>query len=132
MKIQLNDNNIITSYANVGDIENSIEVKDDQLPSEFYEHYQRGYYKYDEETQSVVKNENYDEDFNTPYPNKDQVPNDVPKINDEELNKIISMLSVIQKANVKAMMTNDKLVKQNAQLSKDIVELKNKINQGGE
>lgn len=132
MKIQLNDNNVITSYANIGDVEGSIEISDDQLPSDFYERYQRGYYKYDEENQLVIRNEDYEEDFNMPYPNKDQVPNDVPKINDEELNKIISMLSVIQKANVKAMMTNDKLVKQNAQLSKDIVELKDKINQGGE
>ena len=131
MKIQLNDNNIITSYANIGDIEGSIEISEDQLPNDFYENYKRGYYKYDEENQLVVRNENYDEEFNMPYPNNEQVPNDVPNLNNEELNKVILMLSNLQKINVKAMITNEKLVKQNAQLTKDVVDLKNKINEGG-
>lgn len=132
MKIQIDSNNIITSYANVGDIENSIEVTDDQLPSDFYDNYKRNFYKYDQENEMVVKNEDYEENDDLNDINNDLSLEVGKPIDNEKLNKVISMLSVIQKSNVKTMIINDKLVKQNAQLSKDIVELKNKINQGGE
>lgn len=126
MKIQIDSNNIITSYAKVGNIENSIEVKDNQLPSDFYDGYKRNFYKYDEENEMVVKNENYEENDYLTDTNNNMADNN------EKLSKVISMLSVMQKTNVETMMINDNLVKQNAQLSKDVVELKNKINQGGE
>lgn len=132
MRIQIDSNNIITSYANVGDIENSIEVTDDQLPSDFYDKYKRNFYKYDEENEMVVKNEDYEENDDLTDTNNNLTLESNTPIDNEKLSKVISMLSVIQKTNVKTMMINDRLVKQNAQLSKDIVELKNKINQGGE
>lgn len=132
MKIQIDSNNVITSYAKVGDIDNSIEVTDDQLPSDFYDNYKRNFYKYDQENEMVVKNEDYEENDDLNDINNDLSLEVGKPIDNEKLNKVISMLSVIQKSNVKTMLINDKLVKQNAQLSKDIVELKNKINQGGE
>lgn len=132
MRIQIDSNNVITSYANVGDIENSVEVTDDQLPSDFYDNYKRNFYKYDQENEMVVKNEDYEENDDLTDTNDNLTLEGSTSIDNEKLSKVISMLSVIQKTNVKTMMINDRLVKQNAQLSKDIVELKNKINQGGE
>lgn len=132
MKIQIDSNNIITSYAKVGDIENSIEVKDNQLPSDFYDDYKRNFYKYDEENKIVVKNEDYEENDYLTDTNNNLMLEDNKPIDNEKLSKVISMLSVIQKTNVKTTMINDNLIKQNAKLSKDVVELKNKINQGGE
>lgn len=132
MKIQIDSNNVITSYANVGDIDNSIEITDDQLPKDFYIKYKKNFYRYDEESGMVVRNEEYEENDDITDTNNDLTLESGTPIDNEKLNKVISMLSVIQKTNVKTMMINDRLVKQNAQLSKDIVELKNKINQGGE
>lgn len=130
MKIQIDENNVITSYAIVGDVENSIEVMDDQIPDDFFGNYQRGYYKYDNDTEMIIRNEDYkpheDVDFIDDEDNSHFVTSE-----DTEIKKIINLLSSVQKSNVKTMIINDKLLKQNAQLSKDILELKNEVKNGG-
>lgn len=133
MKIQLNDDGIIIGYAIVGDIENSVEVSDNQLPENFKQKFVRGYYKLDDNG-AVVVNENYKAPTEETYQDTTQPSNNNTSIDltsQKELQRMIAMLSSIQKTSVKNAIVSEKLMKQNADLTKEVTQLKQQ-SKGGE
>lgn len=134
MKIQLNDDGVITGYASVGDIENSVEVSDDQLPENFKQKFVRGYYKLDDNG-AVVVNENYKAPTDETPQDTTQPSNNantgIDLTEQKELQRMIAMLSSVQKTSVKNAIVSEMLMKQNADLTKEITQLKQQIN-GGE
>lgn len=126
MKIQIDSNNVITSYAKVGDIENSIEVTDNQLPSDFYDDYKRNFYKYDETNKKIIINENYNPETSIP-----DIPQNIPGVGipDIDNSQIKKMVSTLQKQGVKNNLIISNILKENEDLKSKIANLEN--NQGG-
>lgn len=135
MQIKLDENNLITGYAVVGDLEGSIFVSQVDLPENFKQNFVGGYYKLDDNG-AVVVNENYKtptdetEDEGLPPSNNDMSMG-FDLTNNKDIKRMIAMLSSVQKTSVKSGVVSEMLMQQNAQLTKEITQLKQQIN-GGE
>lgn len=135
MQIKLDENNLITGYAVAGDLEGSIFVSQVDLPENFKQNFVSGYYKLDDNG-AVVVNENYKtptdetEDDGLPPSNNDMSMG-FDLTNNKDIQRMIAMLSSIQKTSVKSGVVSEMLMQQNAQLTKEITQLKQQIN-GGE
>lgn len=125
MKIQVN-NGIITSYAIIGDLENSIEIDDDKLPNNFIEDYVSGYFQYNEKDKKIEENPNYSYIEETDYTDiKDD--NETVKTNSSDFKKVISLLSILQKKALLKDIQIDTLTEQNKNLTRDIMEIKKEL-----
>lgn len=135
MQIKLDENNLITGYAVVGDLEGSIFVSQVDLPENFKQNFVSGYYKLDDNG-AVVVNENYKtptdetEDDGLPPSNNDMSMG-FDLTNNKDIQRMIAMLSSVQKTSVKSGVVSEMLMQQNAQLTKEVTQLKQQIN-GGE
>lgn len=135
MQIKLDENNLITGYAVVGDLEGSIFVSQVDLPENFKQNFVGGYYKLDDNG-AVVVNENYKtptdetEDEGLPPSNNDMSMG-FDLTNNKDIQRMIAMLSSVQKTSVKSAVVSEMLMQQNAQLTKEVTQLKQQIN-GGE
>ncbi|MGW7927602.1 DUF2977 domain-containing protein [Staphylococcus xylosus] len=118
MLIQINSSNEIIAFANVGNLNNSIEVNTDMMPNNFFINFKPKKYKYEDE--QIVLNENYIE-------NDDQlIPPPIVNVpgTDEELRSMFASMQVqLVQANTMVM----QLSKQNAQLSQELVKLNQAI-----
>ena|SRR5699024_250881 len=116
MKIQINSNNEIVAYVDVGGLNNGIEIND--FPPDFTKTFKPKKYKY--ENEQVLLNENYSE--------VDIQPTPPPSINmpgtDEELR---IMFADMQVQLVQANMMVAQLSKQNARISQETVKLNQEI-----
>ncbi|WP_204206003.1 DUF2977 domain-containing protein [Mammaliicoccus sciuri] len=121
MRILLNSNNEITSYAIVGGFENGVEVN--EIPNDFINNFKPLKYKY--ENEQIFLNENYSN-------NNNEQPIQPPIVNtpssDEELRKIFGSLQMSSVQTVKMVMD---LSKQVAALTKQNVELQKQLNDKG-
>lgn len=81
------ENDLILSYAIIGNIDDSIEISDEIIPSNFIDDFKPKKYKYVNE--QIVLNGNYQED-EQPI----QQPNGVIPGNDEELRKMFANMQV--------------------------------------
>ncbi|WP_239719637.1 DUF2977 domain-containing protein [Mammaliicoccus sp. G-M31] len=119
MLIQINSSNEIIAFANVGNLNNSIEVDNDMMPNDFFINFKPKKYKYEDE--QIVLNENYTS-------SNDEQPIQPPSISmpgsDEELRKMFADMQVqLVQANMMVM----QLSQQNAQLSQETVKLNYEI-----
>ncbi|WP_239745189.1 DUF2977 domain-containing protein [Mammaliicoccus sp. F-M27] len=117
MKIKV-DNELILSYAIIGNIDNSIEINDDIVPSNFIDDFKPNKYRYSNE--QIVLNENY-----TEYEEQPILPPITEKpSNDEELRKMFAEMQVqLVQANMMVMQVSQ----QNADLFQQILEVKQEI-----
>ncbi|MDT0707370.1 DUF2977 domain-containing protein [Mammaliicoccus sciuri] len=116
MKIKVK-NDLILSYAIVGNIDDSIEISDNIVPSNFIDDFKPKKYKYVNEQISL--NESYQEE---------QQPVQPPIVNtpgtDEELRKMFASMQVqLVQANMMVM----QLSQQNARLSQEMVIINQKL-----
>ncbi|MGV3043342.1 DUF2977 domain-containing protein [Staphylococcus rostri] len=124
MKIEVVDN-VILSYAIVGDVDNSIEVDDELLPADFIESFEPKKFKY--ENEQVIINDEFDEyDYYSDDMAFYKVPdNDMTVGHDDELRKMFANMQVqLVQANVMIA----QLSKQQASLTEQLV-LINKENE---
>lgn len=118
MKILVDENHLITSYATVGGFDGDIEVDNSIIPQDFTQTFKPRYYLYQNE--QIVVNPNYEEESNTPY----IPPTITTNGSDEELRKMFaSMQEQLVQGNIIVM----QVTQQNAKLSQEIVELKSEI-----
>lgn len=116
MRILLNSNNEITSYAIVGGFENGVEVN--EIPNDFINNFKPLKYKYVDEQISL--NENFSEEVSTPV----QPPIVNTPSSDEELRKMFASMQVqLVQANMMVM----QLTQQNARLSQEMVIINQKL-----
>lgn len=116
MKILLNDKEEITDYAIIGGFENGIEV--DNIPDDFINNFKPLKYKYKDGQISL--NKNYSEEVDVPV----QPPIVNTLNNDEELRKMFATMQVqLVQANTMVM----QLSQQNADLSQEVVSIKQKL-----
>lgn len=118
MKIKV-ENDLILSYAIIGNIDDSIEINDNIVPNNFINDFKPKKYKYKNE--QIVLNENYTS-------SDDEQPIQPPSISmpgsDEELRKMFADMQVqLVQANMMVM----QLSQQNAQLSQETVKLNYEI-----
>lgn len=116
MKIKV-ENDLILSYAIVGNIDDSIEISDNIVPSNFIDDFKPKKYKYVNEQISL--NEIYQEE---------QQPVQPPIVNtpgtDEELREMFASMQVqLVQANMMVM----QLSQQNARLSQEMVIINKKL-----
>ncbi|WP_426462570.1 DUF2977 domain-containing protein [Staphylococcus equorum] len=117
MKIQV-DNELILSYAIIGNIENSIEISDEIVPKNFIEEFKPNKYRYT--NGQIILNENYEN--NNEIPIEKPIPNITGS--DEELR---NMFASMQVQLVQANMMVLKLSEQNAKMSQETVKLSQEI-----
>ncbi len=117
MRILLNSNNEITSYAIVGGFENGVEVN--EIPNDFINNFKPLKYKY--ENEQIFLNENYSNN-NNEQPIQPHIVN-TPGT-DEELRKMFASMQVqLVQANMMVM----QLSQQNARLSQEMVVINQKL-----
>lgn len=116
------ENDLILSYAIIGNIDDSIEVSDEIIPSNFIDDFKPKKYKYVNE--QITLNGNYQEE-EQPI----QQPNIAIPGNDEELRKMFASMQVqLVQANMMVM----QLSQQNARLSQEMVVINQKLDGGSE
>ncbi|WP_268222265.1 DUF2977 domain-containing protein [Staphylococcus ureilyticus] len=121
MKIKV-DNDLILSYAIIGNIENSVEIDEEILPSDFFDDFKPKKYKYTND--KIVLNETYEYNEETPIT---PLPTHVSG-SDDELRKTYGNL---QMSSVQTAKIVSDLSKQVALLTKQNVELQNQLNNKG-
>ncbi|PIS62252.1 hypothetical protein AZH47_10275 [Corynebacterium striatum] len=121
MKIKV-DNDLILSYAIIGNIENSVEIDEGILPSDFFDDFKPKKYKYS--NGQIVLNETYEYNEETPIT---PLPTHVSG-SDDELRKTYGNL---QMSSVQTAKIVSDLSKQVALLTKQNVELQNQLNNKG-
>ena len=116
MKIKV-ENDLILSYAIVGNIDDSIEISENIVPSNFIDDFKPKKYKYVNEQISL--SEIYQEEQQPVQPPNIAIPG-----TDEELRKMFASMQVqLVQANMMVM----QLSQQNAQLSQETVKLNYEI-----
>lgn len=130
MKVRVDSNDVITGYALVGDLDNSINVDSMDIPEDFFERFAFGYFKLDRENNKIIVNPDYHEPT---YDDEDYtIPSNNAPSNNAEIKQVIGIVGKVQKQSVKIAMANDMLMRQNANLTKDILEIKKMLdNKGG-
>lgn len=121
MKIKV-DNDLILSYAIIGNIENSVEIDEGILPSDFFDDFKPKKYKYS--NGQIVLNETYEYNEETPIT---PLPSHISG-SDDELRKTYGNL---QMSSVQTAKIVSDLSKQVALLTKQNVELQNQLNNKG-
>lgn len=121
MKIKV-DNDLILSYAIIGNIENSVEIDEGILPSDFFDDFKPKKYKYS--NGQIVLNETYEYNEETPIT---PLPAHI-SCSDDELRKTYGNL---QMSSVQTAKIVSDLSKQVALLTKQNVELQNQLNNKG-
>lgn len=121
MNIKVNDD-LILSYAIIGNIENSVEINEDILPSDFFEEFKPKKYKYT--NGKIVLNENYQHNEDTAIT---PLPTHVSG-SDDELRKTYGNLQMSSVQTAKIVWD---LSMQVAELTKKTVELQNQLNDKG-
>lgn len=114
MKIEVVDN-LILSYAIIGDVANSIEVDDELLPADFIENFEPKKFKY--ENEQVLINDDFEV---YDYYSDDIALFGSPNVDshDDELRKMFADMQVqLVQASTMVM----QLTKQNAELAKQLV-----------
>lgn len=110
------ENDLILSYAIIGNIDDSIEISDEIIPSNFIDDFKPKKYKYVNE--QITLNENYQEEQPIQQPNI-AIPG-----TDEELRKMFASMQVqLVQANMMVM----QLSQQNARLSQEMVIINQKL-----
>lgn len=124
MKIKIDDNNIITSYALLGNLNNGISISQKDLPENFEQDFIKGYFIYDYSSESVIINESYEPDLPTP-----ETPNDIPRfdVSDMDISQIKKMVSTLQKQGVKNNLIISNLLKENEGLKNKITNLESNL-----
>ncbi|WP_426443929.1 DUF2977 domain-containing protein [Staphylococcus xylosus] len=120
MKIQINSNNEIVAYVDVGDLNNGIEI--DDTSAGFVEDFKPKKYKYTND--KIVLNETYEYNEETPV----TPPPVHVSGSDDELRKTYGNL---QMSSVQTAKIVSDLSKQVAILTKQNVELQNQLNNKG-
>lgn len=116
------ENDLILSYAIIGNIDDSIEISDNIVPSNFIDNFKPKKYKYVDG--QIVLNESYQEE-EQPV----QQPNIVVPGTDEELRKMFASMQIqLVQANMMVM----QLSQQNARLSQEMVVINQKLDGGSE
>lgn len=117
MKIKV-DNDLILSYAIIGNVDNSIDIDDEIVPIDFFESFKPKKYKYINE--EIILNEDFTEDEEQPT----QPPIIEMPSSDEELRKMFADMQVqIVQANTMCTQVSQ----QNANLSQEVVKLNKEI-----
>lgn len=114
MKIKV-DNELILSYAIIGNIENSIEISDEIVPKSFAEDFKPKKYRYT--NGQIILNESYQN--NEEIPIKKPIPN-IDGTDEELRNMFASMQVQLVQANMMVL----QLSEQNAKMSQEIEKLK--------
>lgn len=118
MKIKVDDD-LIMSYAIVGNIDNSVEISDDIVPYDFLLNFKPKKYKY--EGGQIVLNENYSSGNNE---KPIQSPNISMPGTDRELRKMFASMQVqLVQANMMVL----QLSEQNAKMSQELVKINQEI-----
>ena len=120
MQILTDNKNLIIGYAEVGSLEGGIEIDDSIIPQDFIQVFKPKYFLYQNE--QIVTNPNYEEESNTVYI-PPMITSDTP---DKELR---TMFANMQEQLVQGNMMVAQVAKQNADLTQEIVNLKNEIEQ---
>lgn len=111
------ENDLILSYAIIGNIDDSIEISDNIVPSNFIDDFKPKKYKYVNE--QVTLNGSYQEEEQVVQQPNIEVPG-----TDEELRKMFASMQVqLVQANMMVM----QLSQQNANLSQEMVVIKQKL-----
>ena len=118
MRILINGNNEIVGYATVGGLEGDFEISDDIIPLEFTKTFKPKYYLYQNE--KIIVNPNYEEERLT---SNTKATFEMPGA-DEELRK---MFASMQEQLVQGNMMVTQLTQQNANLSQQIVQLSQEV-----
>lgn len=118
MQILLDKDNLIVGFAEVGGFEDGVEIDDNIVPQDFIQNYKPKHYLYQNE--QIVVNINYEEEFNTSYI-PPMITSDAP---DKELR---TMFANMQEQLVQGNMMIAQVAQQNADLTKEIVNMANEI-----
>lgn len=111
------ENDLILSYAIIGNIDDSIEISDNIVPSNFIDDFKPKKYKYVNE--QVTLNGSYQEEEQVIQQPNIEIPG-----TDEELRKMFASMQVqLVQANMMVM----QLSQQNANLSQEMVVIKQKL-----
>ena len=120
MQISIDKNNLIVGFAEVGGFEDGIEIDDSIIPQDFIQVFKPKYFLYQNE--QIVTNPNYEEESNTVY-----IP---PMITSDTPDKEIrTMFANMQEQLVQGNMMVAQVVQQNADLTQEIINMKNEIEQ---
>lgn len=120
MQISLDKNNLIVGFAEVGGFEDGIEIDDSIIPQDFIQMFKPKYFLYQNE--QIVVNPNYEEKSNTSY-TPPMITLDAP---DKELR---TMFANMQEQLVQGNMMVAQVAQQNADLTQEIINMKNEIEQ---
>ncbi|HCW35931.1 MAG TPA: hypothetical protein DGB97_07675 [Staphylococcus sp.] len=111
------ENDLILSYAIIGNIDDSIEISDNIVPSNFIDDFKPKKYKYVNE--QVTLNGSYQEEEQVVQQPNIEIPG-----TDEELRKMFASMQVqLVQANMMVM----QLSQQNANISQEMVVIKQKL-----
>lgn len=120
MQVLVDDCNIITAFATVGGFDGGIEVDDSIVPQEFVSYFKPRRYLYNEG--KIELNSDFEEDTEITLPSIK--PTIVAPGTDEELRVMFATMQVqLVQANTMVM----QLSQQNANLSQEVVSIKQKL-----
>lgn len=117
LKILVDENNLITSYAKVGGFDGDIEVDDSIVPRDFDQNYKPKYYLYQNE--EIVVNPNYQPE--TP------VQPSTPSQTVMSDSTIKNMVATLQKQSAQSNIRSLKLERENEVLKSRIAQLESKV-----
>lgn len=117
LKILVDENNFITSYATVGGFDGDIEVDDSIVPQDFTQNYKPKYYLYQDE--KITINPNYQPDtFEQPTTPTQPVMSD---------STLKNMVATLQKQSAQSNIRSLKLEHENEALKSRIAQLESKV-----